>query len=182
VLGSSTAFGHIEKYRSFLSAANENPSIPPEDSIGSGTSLVTFDLDLLTMRIETSFANLTGNTTQAHIHCCADAPTNVGVATQTPSFTGFPLGVTAGSMDTTFDMTLASSYNAPFLAAAGNVSAAFQNLYNGIAQSRAYFNVHSSFRGGGEIRGYYVLVPEPSSVLLLLIGSSAVLLRRRKAQ
>lgn len=174
--------GHTEKYRSFLSAANENPTIPPADSIGSGTSLITFDLDLLTMRVETSFANLTGNTTQAHVHCCADSPTNVGVASQTPSFTGFPLGVKSGSMDTTFDMTLASSYNPAFVTAnGGSISNAFQALYNGIAQGRAYFNVHSSFRAGGEIRGYYVLVPEPSSALLASIVAGVVMLRRRRS-
>lgn len=183
VLDGSLALGHTERYRSFLSAANENPTIPPEDSIGSGTSLVTFDLDLLTMRVETSFVNLTGNTTQAHIHCCADAPANVGVATQTPSFTGFPLGVKAGSMDTTFDMTLASSYNAPFLTAnGGSVSAAFQSLYNGIAQGRAYFNIHTSFRAGGEIRGYYVLVPEPGALMLLLTGGSTLFVRRPRSR
>ncbi|MGD9633187.1 MAG: CHRD domain-containing protein [Pirellulales bacterium] len=182
VLGGSSAWGHTEKYRAFLSAANENPTIPPADSVGVGTSLVTFDLDLLTMRVESSFSNLTGNTTASHIHCCADAPTNIGVATQTPTFSGFPLGVKAGSMDQTFDMTLASSYNPAFVTAnSGSISSSFQALYDGIAQGRAYLNIHSSFRAGGEIRGYYMLVPEPGTFALMLFGMSGLLLRRRKA-
>lgn len=65
-----------------------------------------------------TFSGLLGNTTASHIHA-ATAVAGVGtagVATQTPSFSGFPLGVKAGAMDTTFDMTLASSFNASYIA------------------------------------------------------------------
>ena len=37
------------------------------------------------------------------------------MATRVPSFVGFPLGVTAGSMDNTYDLNLASSYNPAFV-------------------------------------------------------------------
>jgi hypothetical protein len=36
-----------------------------------------------------------------------------------PAFTGFPLGVPSGSFTHLFDLTQASFYNAPFLAASG---------------------------------------------------------------
>lgn len=165
------------KLRSFMDGATENPAVPTD---GMGTSLVTFDLDLLTMRVQASFSDLTGTTSAAHIHCCADPPTNVGVATQLPSFLGFPLGVMAGSMDTTFDMTLASSYNPAFVTANTDIDGAFNALLNGLVDGRAYFNIHTSFRSGGEIRGYYTVVPEPSCAMLLLLGAAGFVVRRRR--
>ena len=173
-----SALAHEVKYRTFMNGPNENPAVP---SPGTGTALVTFDLDLITMHVQASFSDLVGTTTASHIHCCANPPTNVGVATTTPSFPGFPLGVTAGVMDTTFDMTLVSSYNAPFITAnGGTVDGAFNALLNGIAAGRAYFNVHTVFRPGGEIRGHLFLVPEPSSVMLAMIGLAGLFVRRRR--
>ena len=92
-----------------------------------------------------------------HIHCCtAVAGTStVGVATQTPSFSGFPLGVTSGTYSRTFDLTLASSFNPSFVTANGSsVAAAEAALVAGIANGKAYLNIHSSFAAGGEIRGF----------------------------
>jgi len=74
------------------------------------------------MRVEISFSGLTGTTTASHIHCCEATPganANVMVATTTPTFPGFPLGVTSGSYDQTFDLTNAGSYNPDFITAHG---------------------------------------------------------------
>jgi hypothetical protein len=158
---------------------------PPNASGGDGVAIITFDLDLFTMRVQTTFAELAGNVTASHIHCCTAVPGagTAGVATQTPTFTGFPLGATFGSYDHTFDMTLASSYNAAFITAnGGTVSTAFTALLNGIDAGRAYFNIHTSFAPGGEIRGFLAPVPEPSSYALMLGGLAAIgaLVRRRR--
>src|SRR5258707_413491 len=98
-----------------LSGPNESP---PNASPGIGTALVTFDLAAHTMRVETTFSGLTAGNIASHIHCCTPTPLTGtgGVATTTPTFTGFPGGVTAGSYDNTFDMSLASSYNPAFIA------------------------------------------------------------------
>ena len=101
----------VIKYGTSLSGANENP---PNASLGTGAATVTVDTVASTMRVEAWFSDLVGTTTTAHIHCCTVAPNNAGVATQTPSFTGFPLGVTSGTYDKTFDMTLASSFSPTF--------------------------------------------------------------------
>jgi hypothetical protein len=162
-----------------MSGALENPSNP---SGGFGTGLVTFDLDLFTMRTEVTFGGLTGTTTNSHIHCCDAFPANDIVATRTPTFLNFPAGVTSGSYDHTYDMTLAGSYNAAFLTEnGGSISQAFETLLNAArAGNKAYWNIHSSFRSGGEIRGYLVPVPEPSALLLATIGLAGCGLRRRR--
>lgn len=155
-------------YSTTLSGANENPS---NASFGSGAAVVTVDPHLFTLRLQTTFAGLSGNVTIAHIHCCTTAPGNVGVATQTPSFVGFPVGGTFGSYDNTFDMTLPSSYNSAFIAAnGGTVSTAFSALVAGLDASRAYLNIHSTFAPGGEIRGFLAPVPEPETYALMLGG------------
>ena len=61
------------------------------------------------------------DTTASHIHCCVAPPGNAGVATTTPTFPGFPLGVTAGTYSQTFDMTAAASYNPAFVTANGGI-------------------------------------------------------------
>jgi len=174
------AVADIHIYATTLSGANENPS---NASLGSGAAVVTVDLDLFTMRLQTTFAGLSGNVTAAHIHCCTTAPGNVGVATQTPSFVGFPLGGTFGSYDNTFDMTLASSYNAVFITAnGGTVSTAFAALVTGLDAGRSYLNIHSTFAPGGEIRGFLAPVPEPETYALMLSGLAFVAWVARRQQ
>ncbi len=168
------AVAHQQVYAATLSGAKESP---PNASAGAGAAIVTVDLDLFTMRVQTTFAGLSGNVTASHIHCCIATPglANAGVATQTPTFSGFPLGSGFGSYDHTFDMALASSYNAPFITAnGGTVSTAFSALLAGMDAGRAYLNIHSSFAPGGEIRGFLAPVPEPSTFALSLAGLVAV--------
>lgn len=164
------AAAQVQVYGSVLSGANE---APPTTSAGGGAAIVTFDLGLMTMRLQTTFAGLTGKVSAAHIHCCTATPGagSVGVASQTPSFSGFPLGATFGAYDQSFDMALSSSYSPGFLAAnGGSASAAFGSLLAGIDAGRAYLNIHSSFAPGGEIRGFLAPVPEPSAYALMLAG------------
>ena len=175
------ALAHESVYAAPLLGSSEVPGVV---TTGHGLGRVTIDFDLFTMRVEASFADLIGNVTAAHIHCCIAPGANVGVASQTPSFTGFPLGVKSGSYAHTFDMTLASSYNAAFITGhGGTVDTAFAALVAGLDAGQAYLNLHSSFRGGGEIRGLLVPVPEPTTYVMML-GGLALLgwTARRKAR
>lgn len=158
---------------------------PPNNSLGTGTATVTFDDDARTMRLQTTFSGLTGTVTMAHIHAITAAPNDgtVGVATQTPTFSGFPTGVTSGSYDNTFDMNQAASYNASFIAANGGTpSAAYEALRDASIASKSYLNIHTSSFGGGEIRGFFA-VPEPSCLGLgmLLLGFTMHRRQRRMA-
>lgn len=170
-------------YTVVLNGPSESPS---NASPGTGLATVTFDLDLATMRVEATFAGLAGTTTASHIHCCtavAGAAT-VGVATVTPTFTLFPLGVSSGTYDHTFDMTSAGSYNGSFITAqGGTVSSAMSALITGMDSGKAYLNIHTTAFGGGEIRGFLVPVPEPSTYAMMLAGLAGIgALARRRAQ
>ena len=106
---------------------------------------------------------------------------NVGVATQVPTFSGFPLGVTSGTYSELFDLTLASSWNPAFITANGGTTAAAEaRLTPGLDQGQAYFNIHTSFRTGGEIRGFLAQVPEPGAIGLIVLGLGALAAAARK--
>lgn len=178
------ALAHEQVYAAPLKGSSE---IPAATTTGSGYAIVTLDLDLLTMRVQVTFADLIGNVTASHIHCCTVTPgaANVPVATQTPSFTGFPTGVKAGTYDHTFDMSSASSYSAGFISNhGGTVGSAFNDLVAGLDSGNAYLNVHTSSFPGGEIRALLVPVPEPETYALMLggLGVLAWTARRRSAR
>jgi hypothetical protein len=163
-----------------LSGPNESP---PNASPGIGTALVIFDPIANTMRVEATFSGLLGTTTASHIHCCTTVPGvgTAGVATTTPTFAGFPLGVTSGTYDNTLDMTLASSYNPAFVTANGGTTATAESaLFNAMFAGRTYLNIHSSVFGGGEIRGFLLPVPEPITLSLFGAGLAGMIAMRRK--
>jgi hypothetical protein len=166
----------------YTAAMNGPSESPTNNSPGTGTAQVDVDTTANTMHVHVDFTGLTGTTTASHIH----SPTLValsgtaGVATTTPTFAGFPLGVTSGTYDVTLDMTQASSYNPAFVTANGNsVAAAESALFSSIAAGTSYLNIHTSTFGGGEIRGFLV-VPEPGSLTVLTGCAAAALLGRRR--
>ena len=161
-----------------LAGTNE---VPPNASPGTGQGRVEIDTVLRTMRLEMSFMNLLFPTTASHIHCCALPGANGGVATQVPTFAGFPLGVTSGTYLQVFDMTLASSYNPAFIAAQGGTPlSAFDALVANMQAGLTYLNIHTVQFGGGEIRGQLVKVAEPGTLALVLIACAALLVVRRR--
>jgi CHRD domain/PEP-CTERM motif len=169
-------------YTAVLNGANESPS---NGSPGTGSALVSIDTLANTMRVQVIFSGLTAGVTASHIHSAtAVAGTGTaGVATTTPTFTGFPSGVTSGSYDNTFDMTLASSYNPAFVTANGGTTASAEAaLFAGIAAGKAYLNIHTKAIPSGEIRGFLTAVPEPSGFVLMGLGGLGTLaLARRRA-
>ena len=176
----ASAGAAIFQYAGAFSGANE---APPNASPATGTALVTIDDVANTMRVEFTFGGLIGNTTVAHLHCCAAPGANAGVATPTPSFPGFPAGVTAGAYDMTFDLTLASSYNAGFItnAGGGSVAGAMAALIAGLNSGQVYANIHTTFAPGGEIRANLSEVPLPAAFWLFLAGAAALAGRVRRA-
>ena len=134
-----------------------NSESPPTSSAGTGLATAIVDDKAHTLSVMISFASLTGTTTASHIHCCTATPLsgNAGVATTTPTFAGFPLGVTSGTYFNSLDLTQASSYNPSFITASGGTtSSAEAALLRGMASGAAYLNIHSSVNPGGEIRGF----------------------------
>ncbi|MEJ5367900.1 MAG: CHRD domain-containing protein [Bryobacteraceae bacterium] len=154
-------------YFAELTGPNE---APPNASPGIGQAYVTIDTAAHTLVIDVAFSGLIGTVTAAHIHCCTATPftDTVGVATMLPTFAGFRSGVTAGTYLNTFDTSLTTTFGAAFLTANGGTAAGAEAaLAAGLAQGRAYFNIHTTQFSGGEIRGFLTPIPEPGTMALV---------------
>lgn len=175
----TSANGASLYYQAFLDGVSE---APPNASPGTGFAQVDYDTLTHMMRVRVTFSGLLGTTTASHIHSATAAPGTgtAGVATQTPTFGGFPLGVSSGSYDHTFDMSLAASWNAPFITANGGTPLTAESAFlTSLAAGTAYVNVHSSVFPGGEIRGF-LQVPSPSTLGLASFGGLLIARRRRR--
>jgi hypothetical protein len=164
----ASARASIFQYIVNLNGANAGTT-----SLGTGTGTVIYDSVAHSLQLQVNFSGLTGTTTASHIHSPTATPFSgtAGVATTTPSFAGFPLGVSSGSFANTLDLTQASSWNAAYVTANGGTTAGAEAAFaSQIAAGRAYWNIHSSFAPGGEINGFLVAVPEPSSLALVGLG------------
>lgn len=158
----STAHAAVIAYDVVLDGPSE---FPPNVSPGTGTATVEVDAVAHTMRVQVTFTGLVGTTTASHIHSPTLVPFTgtAGVATTTPTFPGFPLGVTAGVYDRTFDMTDPSSYNPAYITAHGGTTAqAEADLFQSFVDGKAYLNIHSNAYPGGEIRGFLKPAPVPT--------------------
>ena len=196
VLGASVVLGAMTASISRAAIINfdailDGPSeSPPTASPGTGFATVDFNTTTNMMHVHVTFSGLTAGTTASHIHSATPAPLvlNAGVATTTPTFAGFPLGVTSGVYDNTLDMTLASSYNPAFITANGGTPASAEAaLLTGMQAEESYLNIHTSNFPGGEIRGFLIpiSVPEPSTMALATLGGlglGALISIRRRAK
>jgi hypothetical protein len=192
VVSCSVAHAAVFPYSVSLCGPCESPA---NTSPGTGSGTVTYDDVAHTLAMNVNFSGLTGTTSAAHIHAptpiSGTFPTNTpaqnsaamtaSVATQVPSFVGFPLGVTSGSFSNTLDLTQSSSWNPAYISSNGGTPAGAEAAFaTALAQGRAYFNIHTSTFGGGEIRGFPVLIPEPATLLLCLVAVTPLVAARRR--
>jgi hypothetical protein len=154
---------------------------------GTGNSTVFFNETAKTIRVQFSYAGLSGNPTVGHIHAASTAtpytfanpnPTvalGFGVSGGAPGWSSATPGP-AGSYDRTFNVsTLTSSpgwgtnfKNDHAGLTIDQLNAKFVEYMN---SGRAYINVHTSANGSGEIGGFFTVVtPEPGHWALLAGG------------
>ena len=187
----STAQAAVTVFSGTLTGPAESP---PNTSPGIGQTLVSIDPVTHQLTLTVNFSGLvpttsTGapsGTTASHIHAATTLPFTgtAGVATQLPSFVGFPLGVNSGSFSATFNTLDPLFYNPAYVTANGGTTASAETaLFGAIGSGRAYLNIHTNAFPSGEIRSFLVAVPEPATWAMMLLGFGAIgaTMRRRRA-
>ena len=182
-------FGVIASHTAQAATIFFSGSLNPEVSgaTGSGSVEITFDDVANTLLIEASWSGLSAGTTVAHIHCCTTAPGTVGVAVTPNTLPGFPTGLTSGSYTSPLlDLDEASTYTVGFVNnfAGGVLANADDVLLAALTAGTAYFNVHSTAFGSGEIRAFLqpgaLPVPEPATAALIAAGLLLIAGRRQR--
>lgn len=181
-LCATAAYG--QSFFANLDGPSESPS---NASPGVGFTFVTFDPVTHMLHVQVTFSGLLGMTTASHIHAATAVPFSgtAGVATQTPTFAGFPTGVTSGTYNNFFDLSLLSSWNPAYVSANGGTALSAEAAFiAAINTGRAYLNIHTGSFPSGEIRGFLVpaAVPENGATIgyLAMAAAGLVLIVRRK--
>jgi len=170
----------VLRFQATLSPLNETPAVA--GSTGTGFATLDYDDVAHTLQINVTWSGLTGPTTVAHVHCCGLPTTTSAVAVTPGTFPGFPTGLTTGSYTSPLlSLTTATTFTPGFVNnfAGGNLANAEGVLLQSFRDGSAYFNIHSTFAPGGEIRGT-VQVPEPGVLSLVSIGMLGMYFARRR--
>jgi hypothetical protein len=183
------------KYKFLLDGPSEAPA---NGSLATGVGSLIYDDVAHTITLSAKFKGLNGGVTQTHFHApttitglpdapgetrqqAANAAGTVGVAVGNPSLPGFPTGaaVTSGTYFQVVDMTQNGTYNNGYRTANGGTAAGAEAAFaQALVDGKTYWNIHTSFRPAGEIRGFGFLVPEPGAMGLTALGLAALVATR----
>jgi hypothetical protein len=168
----SSSSAAILMYAGTFSGLNENPV---NNSAGTGVAFVRIDTNADTITLHATFSGLTGNVSAAHIHAPAAPGSNASVLIPEANiFAGFPSGGTSGVYNHVYSLNDELLYRDAADANGANIAGAKKQLLDALANSMAYFNIHTNFRPGGEIRANLAPVPEPASLVVWGLASPAV--------
>lgn len=168
----------VLNWNSTLSGSQE---IPPIASTATGFGSVRFDNVTNVLSLNVQWQGLIGGSAfMAHIHCCVVAPPgNAGIALDlwTPTDPARPA---TGSYSAVYDLDDVNPFRASFTGPNGTALSAMEALINAMnaGEGRAYYNIHTTQFGPGEIRGN-LAVPEPATLSLLIAGLGLLLAGRR---
>ena len=158
---------------------------PPTGSPGTGSATVIMDVDANTLSIECDLPR----PYRLYDHgaypllCCTAGKCRSGDANTLVCW--FSLRRNVRKLFQNFNTALASTWNRLLSRANGGTAAGAEAvLFAGLLAGRAYFNIHTSTSGGGEIRGFLNPVPVPAALPLFAsgLGLMGLLAWRQKAE
>lgn len=165
----------------FLALQSGTGASPPNTASADGNVMLVLYRGTHDLHVMGGYHKVTGYPLSVDLHCCTESASTgvsmVAIRLDRPIHGWYAPDIGYG---TWLDLLDPAIYQPTFLAAHGGTGESAETaLLDGLFSERAYMNIPTDAYPEGEIRGFFLPIPEPSAWAMLALGVAGLGLRRK---